>query len=186
MSEKRVKIGIIGKMCSGKTTLSRHLQQYMKDKYHVKFETLSFAGKVYELAYDLFDMSREKKDRRLLQMIGTNMRMIDENVWVKYVMKQSREKDVLVEDCRYMNEFEALHGGDFLMIKIEIDEEYQRERLKRTYPDTYHQHFENLKHASEVDIEKIPNEKCHIVLNARDDELNFKKIEEFLDSYMEK
>ncbi len=109
MSEKRVKIGIIGKMCSGKTTLSRHLQQYMKDKYHIKFETLSFAGKVYELAYDLFDMSREKKDRKLLQMIGTNMRMIDENVWVKYVMKQSREKDVLEEDCRYMNEFDALY-----------------------------------------------------------------------------
>lgn len=184
MSEKRVKIGIMGKMCSGKTTLSTHLQRYMKEKYDIKFETLSFAGKVYELAYDLFDMSRVKKDRKLLQMIGTNMRMIDENVWVKYVMKQSKERDVVVEDCRYMNEFDALYEGDFLLIKIEIDEEYQRERLKSTYPDTYLQHYENLKHASEMDIEKIENEKCHLVLNARDNEVNFQKIEEFLDSYM--
>lgn len=182
---QHLRIGIVGKMCSGKTTLSNHIKFYLMDKYKIDMKSLTFAGKVYDIAYDLFDMSREKKDRKLLQQIGSMMRHIDENIWIKYVMKQAKGKDVMVEDCRYRNEFESLVKDRFLMIKINIDLEYQEERLKKTYPDTYEQHLANLKHASEMDIEGLEEEKCQLVLNARDDEKNFDIVKKFLDRYIE-
>ena len=183
---KHIRIGIIGKMCSGKTTLSNHMKWYLMDKYNIEMQSLTFAGKVYDIAYDLFDMSREKKDRKLLQQIGTMMRQIDENIWIKYVMKKGKDKNVMVEDCRYRNEFESLVRGKFLMIKINIDDDYQAERVKKTYPDTYEQHLANLTHASEMDIDGLEEEKCSLVLNARDDEKNFEIVKKFLDEYIEK
>ena len=183
---RHIRIGVVGKMCSGKTTLSNHIKAYLSEKYNIEMKSLTFAGKVYDIAYDLFDMSREKKDRKLLQQIGSMMRQIDKDIWIKYVMKQAKGKDVMVEDCRYRNEFEALCEDGFLMIKINIDEEYQAERLKKTYPDTYEQHLANLTHASEMDIDGLEEEKCALVLNARDNEKNFEMVREFLDQYIEK
>jgi dephospho-CoA kinase len=186
MEHSYLKIGIIGKMCSGKTTLANHLKSYLLKKYNLEIQSLTFAGKVYDLAYDLFDMDKQNKDRKLLQQIGTYMRQIDENVWVKYVIKNTYQKDIFVEDCRYRNEFDALVTHHFMMIKIVIDEEYQIDRLKRTYPETFESHIKNLKHASEMDIDSFEEEKCVLVLNARDNELNFEKIERWVDKHLER
>ncbi len=183
--KKYLKLAIMGKMCSGKTTLSNHIKSFLSSKYKVELKSHTFAGKVYDLAYDLFNMDREKKDRKLLQTIGTLMRSVDENVWVNYLMKNTRKSNVIVEDCRYENEFSALENEDFIFIKIHIDPEYQIYRLKRTYPDTYIQHINNLNHPSETGIEKIPDEKFDLILDAKDNELNFQKIEEFLNKYIE-
>lgn len=182
--DQHIRIGIVGKMCSGKTTLSNFIKSYLHEKYEREMKSLTFAGKVYEIAYDLFDM--KQKDRRLLQQIGSMMRNIDENVWIKYVMKQAKDRDVMVEDCRYRNEFEALVEDGFIMIKIKIDDEYQEERLKKTYPETYQQHLANLKHASEMDIDGLEEEKCSLVLDARENEKNFDIVREYLDQYVEK
>lgn len=183
---KHIRIGVVGKMCSGKTTLSNHIKAYLMEKYNIEMKSLTFAGKVYDIAYDLFDMSHEKKDRKLLQQIGSMMRQIDKDIWIKYVMKQANGNDVMVEDCRYRNEFESLCDDGFLMIKINIDGEYQEERLKKTYPDTYEQHLANLTHASEMDIDGLEEEKCAMVLNARDNERNFEIVRKFFDQYIEK
>ncbi len=183
--KKYLKIAIMGKMCSGKTTLSNHIKQFLTSKYSIELKSKTFAGKVYELAYDLFNMDRQKKDRKLLQTIGTLMRSVDEEVWVKYLMKNTQYSNVIVEDCRYENEFAALEKEEFIFIKIDIEKEYQVYRLRRTYPDTYIEHINNLNHASETGIEKIPNEKFHLILDAKDNELNFQKIEEFLEKYIE-
>jgi uridine kinase len=185
-SKKHIKLAIMGKMCSGKTTLSNHIKSFLKNEYNIELKSHTFAGKVYELAYDLFNMDKQKKDRKLLQTIGTLMRSVDEEVWVKYLMKNTKNSHVIVEDCRYENEFAALENEDFVFIKIDIDREYQIYRLRRTYPETYIEHINNLNHASEIGIEKIPNEKFDLILNAKDNELNFKKIEEFLKNYIEK
>ncbi len=184
--KKYIKLAIMGKMCSGKTTLSNHIKSFLLKKYNIELRSHTFAGKVYELAYDLFDMNTEKKDRKLLQTIGTLMRSIDEDVWVKYLMKDTKKSHCIVEDCRYENEFAALENDDFIFIKIHIEPEYQIYRLKRTYPDTYINHINNLNHASEKGIEKIPNEKFNIILDAKDNELNFQKIDDFLKDYIEK
>ncbi len=185
MENNNIKIAIIGKMCSGKTTLSNYIHKYLKEKYNIQLQSLTFAGKVYDLAYELFDMDPNNKNRKLLQNIGTLMRSIDENVWVKYVMKKSKNTDVMVEDCRYENEFNALYENGFYLIKIKIDEEYQEERLRRTYPDTYQQHLDNRGHASETGIDRIEDDKCKLIINARDNELNFEIVREKIDRYLE-
>ncbi len=185
MEDNKIKIAIIGKMCSGKTTLSNYIHQYLTEKYNIQLKSLTFAGKVYDLAYELFDMDPHNKNRKLLQSIGTLMRSLDEQVWVKYVMKKSKNIDVMVEDCRYENEFNALYDNGFYLIKIKIDEEYQEERLRRTYPDTYQQHLDNRGHASEMGIDRIEDEKCKLVLNARENELIFEKVRVKIDEYIE-
>ena len=47
------------------------------------YRILSFADKIYDIAYDLFDM--KEKDRKLLQDIGQKMREIDEKIFIKYI-----------------------------------------------------------------------------------------------------
>ncbi len=186
IKNKHIKLAIMGKMCSGKTTLSNHIKKFIQKNYGVSVESHTFAGKVYDLAYELFDMSKENKDRKLLQTIGSLMRSINENVWINYLNKNVKNKNVIVEDCRYENEFASLEKEGFIIIKINIDPEYQVFRLRRTYPDTYIEHINNLHHASEKGIEAIPDEKFDIILDAKDNELNFQKIDEFLKDYIEK
>ena len=97
-----MKLAIIGKICSGKTTAADILIELNND-----FQKLSFAGKVKSIAIDLFDM--EKKDRKLLQQIGTYMREIEPDVWANYVVKQSKKYDyVVIDDLRYKNEYDLL------------------------------------------------------------------------------
>ncbi len=184
LKSKHIKLSFIGKMCSGKTTLSNFIQNYLKNKYNIHFERQSFAGKVYELCYDLFNMDRHQKDRKLLQTVGTLMRSIDENVWVNYTIRQCQNKNIIVEDCRYLNEYESLKENGFVFIKINIDPEFQKERLIHTYPETYMKHLNNLNHASELDIDRIPDDECHIVFNARDNEEIFDKMQIFIDNYI--
>lgn len=79
-----IKIAFIGKMCSGKSTACQYLQTLNPD-----FKILSFAGKIKDIARELFDM--KTKDRKLLQQIGSHMREIDYDVFVKYLIRQSKK-----------------------------------------------------------------------------------------------
>ena len=47
------------------------------------------------------------KNRELLQSIGTKMREIDEDIWIKYVLKNNKN-NIIIDDLRYPNELEAL------------------------------------------------------------------------------
>ena len=71
-----MKIGLIGKMCSGKTHVSNILSR------HCALKKFAFADKVKDIAKDLFNM--KQKNRKLLQEIGQSMRDIDPNVWINY------------------------------------------------------------------------------------------------------
>ena len=57
-----MKLAFIGKICSGKSFLSKQIA----DIYDCKI--FSFASKLKEIASDLFDM--QQKDRKLLQDLG--------------------------------------------------------------------------------------------------------------------
>ena len=92
-------ICLIGKQRAGKDTTA----DYLVAKYG--FTKVSLAGKVKEIARDLFGM--EEKQRGLLIDIGMKMREIDPDVWVKYVIRTIREqglKDVVIPDVRFLNE----------------------------------------------------------------------------------
>ena len=150
-----MKIAISGKQGSGKTTLANEFL----NKYF--FTKCSFANKVKEIAVDLFNLSvdeayGENKDRVMLQQIGKNMRDIDNDVWINYLIRRIKniEQDanrkhqhIIIDDVRYKNEFDALKKAGFIMIRIECPEEERKRRLGDC--------FNNPEHQSETDLDGV-------------------------------
>ena len=157
-----MKIAIIGKMCSGKTT-SANLIKQMDNRY----EIFSFGKKVKEVAVDLFQM--QGKDRTLLTSIGTKMREIDPDIWVNYVLNQAKyKKFCIIDDLRYQNEYDACLKHDFIFIKLNINPTIQKERIIKLYPNNYQDHLNNLDHISEKS-EDLKCSKIHLEINSDDD-----------------
>ena len=154
-----MKIGICGKMCSGKSTFARLIKE-KNNKYVIG----SFAGKVYEIAYDLFDM--KEKDRQLLQNIGGKMREINPTVWADYIEKKYKDTEfVVIDDVRYKNEVQMLKRNGYYLIKLNISKELQRERLVDLYKDSYTSHLANLNHSSETEFDKLDNNLFDVVID---------------------
>ena len=140
-----LKIAVTGKMCSGKTTLCNYLCQI-----EPRFQIFSFGKKVKQVATDLFQMDPLVKDRSLLINLGTKMREIDSNVWINYVIEQTKDiKYCLVDDLRYQNEYEALLQNGFQIIQLQVPDELQEQRIKEIYPHNYQDHLKNINHLSE-------------------------------------
>ena len=175
-----MKIAIFGKMCSGKSTLFKFIQFYLESTYQMKLKKVSFAEKIYDIAYDLFKM--KEKDRRLLQDIGQKMREIDENIFTKYTLDKYENDDIIIEDCRLLSEFSEIQKRDFIKIRIHISEEYQKERLKKCYPDTWTEHIKNLNHRSETELLSLEDSEFDLILNANDQENNYEIVKNYLDS----
>ena len=114
-----MKIALIGKMCSGKTYVSKILMR------RCALKKFAFADKVKEVAKDLFNMN--KKIRKLLQQIGQSMRNIDQYVWINYLkIKYKMKYRVIIDDVRYPNELQALREREFIIIKLLVDKETQQ------------------------------------------------------------
>jgi cytidylate kinase len=138
-----MKIAICGKMCSGKTTLAQTIMR-MDDRYKV----FSIGGKVKEVARDLFGSI--EKDRPLLIAIGAKMREIDPEVWIKYVIKQTKnESHCIIDDLRYQNEYDLLKEQGFVFIQLHVTHAVQEQRIMKLYPKTFQDHLDNRDHLSE-------------------------------------
>ncbi len=184
-----MKIAIFGKMCSGKSTLFKYIQFYLDEKYNMKMKKVSFADKIYDIAYDLFQM--KEKNRKLLQDIGENLRRIDEDIFTKYTFQKIYNMDhVIIEDCRLLSEFRYLvdfrdnQNDRFIKIKINITPEFQVQRLKLCYPDTYEDHLKNLNHRSEVELDNVNESEFDLILNAENNELNYDIVKNYLDTLL--
>jgi adenylate kinase family enzyme len=144
-----MKIGICGKMCSGKSTLAN----YLKEKNN-SFYITSFASKLKEIAKDLFDM--QQKDRQLLIQIGKKMREIEPNVWVNATIREAnKHRYVIIDDVRYENELLTLKKEKWILIKLKISKKLQLQRLKHTYPETWESHFKYINDNSEAQIDAL-------------------------------
>ena len=115
-------IGICGKAGSGKTVVADHLvKRYGYKRYAI-------ADEVKRIAVRLFKM--EKKDRKLLQDIGFQMREIRPSIWIDFLIDQIKGKDrIVVDDIRYPNEYEVLKREGFKIIRVIADKEICIERL---------------------------------------------------------
>jgi len=133
-------VGICGKAGAGKDTVG----DYLVEKHG--FEKISLAGPIKRLVQDIFVLSDEEVNdrvlreqpmpdwdgwsvRRLLQFIGTDMfrKLLFEDIWVRSLWKRvssDLENNYVVTDVRFPNELEHLKngGGDnFLSIKVVRD-----------------------------------------------------------------
>jgi len=138
-----MKIAITGKMCSGKSTLAQIIKETDK-----QYQIYSLGQKVKDVAKDLFHM--KEKDRTLLTSIGTKMREIDSEVWINYIIEQTKDKThCIVDDLRYQNEYETLSKNGFKIIQLVIDPKIQEKRIKEVYPNNFQDHLMNRNHLSE-------------------------------------
>lgn len=147
-----LRIGIVGKMASGKSTLAKCICEQWVAAGHEEEElrTMAFADEVKRLASTLFGMTT--KDRPLLQQIGTKMREIDPDVWASCLLRKVEAqpaRGVVVDDVRYANEAAALRRSGFTLVRIEVDGATQLRRLQAAYPSTWEQHARHAQHESE-------------------------------------
>lgn len=146
-----MKIAIVGKMCSGKTTVANIITEI-----NPSYQRYSFGQKVKDVAIDLFNM--KNKDRSLLVKIGGFMRDIDPDVWVNYLLKQIKDVDnCIIDDIRYQNEVDACKKLGFTFIYLTIPKQIQIKRIKRVYPDNYMDHIQNINHVSETNNLQLEN-----------------------------
>ena len=161
-----MKLAVTGKMCSGKTTLCNYLCSV-----EPRFQIFSFGKKVKEVATDLFGMDPLTKDRPLLTSLGQKMREIDSEVWINYVIEQTKDKEFcLVDDLRYQNEYEALVKNGFEIIQLEVSDELQEKRIREVYPDNFEDHLSERTHLSEQNTFQWLNEEHpHLSIDSSED-----------------
>lgn len=155
------KIGIIGKICSGKTFIAN----YLVDKYN--FTKYSFADSLKNIATKYYGMIN--KDRKLLQELALKMKDIDENVFVNHLLKKYNKYDnVVIDDVRFKNELLELKKHNFTIIKINIDKQLQINR----YNKLYNENIDRLEHISELEQDNLPIELIDYSLDSNNDILN--------------
>ena len=174
-----INIAICGKMASGKTTLAHALRD------EAGFEVMSLAGAVKRLGRDLFGMV--DKDRPLLQQIGMKMREIRPSVWIDYLVSQANSVNesqycVAVDDVRFVNEAKRFKEEGWLLVKMDIGEDLQVERLKSTYADNWEMHVANRTDASELEVDEIPLDWFDLVISAETDDKDYSNVIELVDS----
>lgn len=172
-----MKVGLCGKMASGKTTIADLLST------KTEFSKYSLGGKVKEVAYNIFGMDPEFKNRHLLQQIGMKMREIQPDVWIKAVMLQvARDKaaNAVVDDVRFVNEARKFKDNGWTLIKLDIPDDLQVDRLKRTYPDNWVDHVSNRHDPSEAEVDQIPEEWFDLVVTVEDGTPNWNLIKDYL------
>lgn len=161
------RIGIIGRMASGKTTLAQEIlresKRFAKDT-QASYTRLSFASKVKALTHELFpDQVATSKPRHLYQCVATQMKVIDPDVWVKAVVRElPLHTHIVIDDVRHDNEFTSLRKHGFKMIYLDVSDDIRLQRLKQAYPDHWQEHVKHQHHASEC-VEHLKSRADYVI-----------------------
>lgn len=141
-------IVISGKQGSGKSTLAQKVQ----DMFGGNAKVYKFADVLYEIHDYIRDkmrslgIERPEKDGPLLQLLGTEWgrNTVDQNLWPNILLnrlKQDTSAAVLIDDCRFENEFDIIkntYGDDAIMIRLECPEAVRKARCPAWRPNTEH------------------------------------------------
>lgn len=135
-------IGISGKARSGKDTFADFLVDIFYSQFNRKFKTMAFADELkylckiqFGLSYEqLWGDSKEKIDyryrkqdggfwtaREIMQAVCEFYRSVDADYWVKALdqsIKNSMDKDIIITDVRYPNEFNYVRENDGILVRI--------------------------------------------------------------------
>ena len=145
-----VKIALNGKIASGKTTTAKFIKDYFNDNY----EIFNFAGRLKELATELFDFDPNNKDRKLLQDFGEAVRSIKKDAWIKSLHNRTKNLEfIIVDDMRTPDEFNYLKENGYILIRLNVSPEIQEKRIKELYPKNYKEHLERRNHFTETALD---------------------------------
>lgn len=177
-------IGLSGKARSGKDSIATHLYG------EFYFKRLAFADKLKQVCKEMFDLSDEqvygskkeeidgrywKTPRYILQHIGTEgFRFIDPDIWHRIVLKdcdkyvspevkttgmiRSPKRHAVITDVRFKNEADAIREKGGLLWRI-VREDH----------DGASGGIEG--HASEMELDNVPDDYFDCVLSAKSGEL---------------
>ena len=177
-----MKIAISGPMGSGKTTIANLIINSNSE-----YKIYSFGQKIKDIAYELFNMNKNFKDRSLLINIADKMREIDPDVWAKYIINQTNSYNhCIIDDLRFQNELDLLENNsdDWIYFVLKMDEKTRLERLKKLYPDNYEDHVKNMSHLSEQGLLNFKNKNRILYINSNDSLDNIKfNIEYFINKF---
>src|SRR5690625_4402149 len=165
------KIDILGKLRSGKSTISNHLVSAHG------FTPVSFGGALKLYAEKMFKHSNVyksepitrpdpfggvetisyRKPRRLFQDFGEKMRELDPNIWIDHVAERirlieleaaakSEQARIIIDDLRQPNEYEWARANGFTIVRISADEGTRLERAKQAGDDF---DIKDLRHVTE-------------------------------------
>jgi len=182
-----VKIAICGKMASGKTTLAEYIVHDYQDTAR-----FSLAEAVKRFARFVYDIPEDHKDRVAFQKIGDGARKeLYENIWIDTLLNEIAHHEVVsnnegfiknfvIDDVRYINEVIELKNEGWLIIKLEIDEDLQKERLMNTYPKDWKTHYNARNHPSETEIDLITEDMVDLVIKSS----NGNNLEKAIDTFL--
>lgn len=152
-----IKVALIGKMRAGKDAFAKY---FIENGY----KEFKFGTGIAEIIQKYFPEEWAKgKPRRHYQHIGQQLRVLDNDVWVKYCFNQIEEYrkymefnlfdcKVIITDTRQRNEVEKLRAAGYIIIKVEADEKIRLERMKAAgdiLPDDDYQLYQLLNHDTE-------------------------------------
>ena len=151
-------------MGAGKTWCADYLATYHG------YSRFSLAGKLKNIARELFDVQdKSDRSRHILQSIGISMRDIESDVWIKYVLKNIKErsenKPVVVDDLRFQNEADWFSANGFQLVLVTVDEQLRQQRLAALYPDMDQS---RQRHASEAEWSFIEPDFVLESINAKE------------------
>ena len=119
-----LKIAIAGKMRAGKDSCF----DYIKLKYFPNALRFSFAFPLYKLLNicQSFCGFEQKKERDFLQFVGDWGRQHDKSIWITLLLNEvskiPENIPVVVTDARYLNELKELEKNNYIIIKVEANE----------------------------------------------------------------
>jgi cytidylate kinase len=140
-------IAIVGKAGAGKTTGAEILCG------RLGYNRASFAAILKDVARLIWGADATK-DRGKLQKLGVAVRDIQEDAWVNALLRQieSWRGPIVIDDCRFPNEYWALKHMGFKFIRVRADEPVRQDRLMRNGKFTSH---EQMNHISETALDDI-------------------------------
>lgn len=158
-----MKIALFGKMRSGKNTVA----DILSSQYN--FKQYAFGTGIGEIIDKFYPNARANgKPRQHYQHIGQELRKLDEDVWINYLLKtiscdyvtqafgsvwsKNIEFKAVVTDGRQVNEAEALREKGYIIVKVVAPDEV---RLHRMSVLKDNMSPANLTHETELQLDSI-------------------------------
>ena len=159
-----MKVALCGKMASGKTTMAKKIvESFLNELIHVFFREMFFGNY-------LFDIPKGHKDRIAYQKVGEGGRnFLYPEIWIDVLLKSvesSGLQNIVVDDVRYENEIKRFKEAGWKIVKINIEDNHQVERLQKTYPDDWETHAKSRNHPSESEIDTVDANNFDLIIEA--------------------
>ncbi len=123
-----------------------------KDEYELE-SALKTIRKIIEKYYKVININNKTQEvRTLYQDIGNFLRdTVNKDIWINFTIKNTQQTElVIIDDLRYKNEYRVLRDNNFVIIRLNIDENIRLSRIQKLY-STINESAIN--HISEIDLD---------------------------------